>query len=115
MTGIASLDSLQSSASQPRHLGLADVADFAISAYASFDDFTLLHAVTATHAFRLISPFIADSMLGHIAARAIESDDEHVIKLVYAAFAEFRIYADPLYQYVAMRQVASISTIALAG
>jgi Questin oxidase-like len=149
MTGIAPLNLPQYSESQPRHLGLSDVAGFAISAYASFDDFTLLHAVTATHAFRLIVPFITDSALAtrylwrsimiaalstglplhndwpkagahmtewaDIAARAIESDDEHVIKLVYTAFAEFRIYADPLYQFVAMRQVASVSTIALAG
>jgi hypothetical protein len=149
MTSIAALDSLQYCESQPRQLRLSDVADFAISAYASFDDFTLLHAVTATHAFRLIMPFIADSApaigylwrailiaalstglplhndwhkdrghmagWGDIAGRAIESDDEHVIKLVYTAFAEFRIYADPLYQFVAMRQVASAGTIALAG
>jgi hypothetical protein len=154
MTAIASMSSLQFSDSQPRQLSLSDVADFAISAYASFDDFTLLHAVTATHAFRLITPFIADSelatrylwraiMIGglstglplhndwpnetthavpthtagwaDIAARAVESDDEHVIKLVYTAFVESRTYADPLYQYVAMRQVASIGAIALAG
>jgi hypothetical protein len=140
MTAIASPNSLQYSESQPRQLALSDIADFALSAYASFDDFTLLHAVTATHAFRLITPFITDSDLAtrylwraimvaalstrlplhnawpkkgadmagwaNIAARAIESDDEHVIKLVYTAFAEFRIYADPLYQFVAMRQVA---------
>ena len=149
MTGIAPLNLLQYSESQPRQLRLPDVAGFAISAYASFDDFTLLHAVTATHAFRLVIPFIADSALAtrylwrsimiaalstglplhnewpkegahrtgwaDITARAIESDDEHVIKLVYTAFAEFRIYADPLYQFVAMRQVASVSTVALAG
>ena len=149
MTRIAALDSLQYSESQPRQLSLADVAGFAISAYASSDDFTLLHAVTATHAFRLIMPFIADSALairylwrailvaalstglplhndwpkeavqvpgwGDIAARAIESDDEHVIKLVYTAYAESRMYGDPRYQLVAARQVAAASTIALAG
>jgi hypothetical protein len=130
-------------------LGLSEVAEFAISAYASFDDFTLLHAVTATHAFRLITPFIADLALAtrylwraimiaalsaalplhgdwpteishsaewvDIAVRAIESDDEHVIKLVYTAFAESCVYPDARYQHVAMRQVASIRPIALAG
>jgi hypothetical protein len=149
MTGIAALNSLLFSEAQPRQLSLADVADFAISAYASFDDFTLLHAVTATHAFRLIIPYIAASELAtrHLwrsimiaalstglplhndwpkagahtmewadsAARAVESDDEHVIKLVYTALAEYRVYANPLYQFVAMRQVASASTVALAG
>jgi hypothetical protein len=149
MTAVASLNSPQYSESQPQQLSLSDVAAFALSAYASFDDFTLLHAVTATHAFRLIMPFSTDSALAtryfwraimiaalstglplhrdwtmarahgtewaDIAARAIESDDEHVIKLVYTALAEFRIYRDPLYQYVAMRQVASVGTVALAG
>jgi hypothetical protein len=149
MRGIAALDSLQYSASQPRQLNLADVAHFAISAYASFDDFTLLHAVTASHAFRLIIPYIADSALAtrylwrsimiaalstrlplhndwpkagahitewaEVAARAVGSDDEHVIKLVYTALAEFHVYANPLYQFVAMRQVASVNTVAQAG
>jgi hypothetical protein len=148
MSAIAKLNSLQYSGSQPRQLELSDVAEFAISAYASFDDFTLLHAVTATHAFRMVIPFISDSALAtrylwrsvliaalstglplhnewptggaqltgwaDIAARAIESDDEHVIKLVYTALAEFRVYADPRYQSVATRQVASASTIPLA-
>jgi hypothetical protein len=149
MTSVASLNSLQHSGSQPRVLGLSDVAEFAITAYASFDDFTLLHAVTATHAFRLLMPFFADPALAtrylwgaiviaalstglplhndwpkeeahtaawaDIAARAIESDDEHVIKLVYTAFAEFRRYGNPLYQFVATRQVGSLGAIALAG
>jgi hypothetical protein len=149
MTRIASMNSLQYSQSQPRQLGLSDVADFAISAYASFDDFTLLHTMTATHAFRLIIPFIGDSELAtrylwraimiaalstgqplhddgpkegidtagwtDIVARAIESDDEHVIKLVYTACAEAGRYPNPLYQFVAMRQVTSLGAIALAG
>jgi hypothetical protein len=36
-----------------------------------------------------------------VAARAIESDDEHVIKLVYSAFAESQRYSNPLYLFVA--------------
>jgi Questin oxidase-like len=117
------------------------MANFAVSAYASFDDFTLLHAVTATHAFRRVLPFIADPDLATrylwhsivvaamssgvplhaswpdtprkvadwatIAEKAIGSDDEHVIKLAYSAMAEFQHYANPLYQMVATRQVAS--------
>jgi hypothetical protein len=149
MIHIAAMHALQCSKSQPKQLELSDIADFVISAYASFDDFTLLHAVTATHAFRLILPFVADSALAarylwrsiliaalssgvplhsdwpnvhpdlrdwaDIAARTIESDDEHVIKLVYSAFAESEKYSNPLYQIVAMRQADSDGNIALAG
>jgi hypothetical protein len=149
MISIAALHSLQYSGSQPKHMALSDIADFAICAYASFDDFTLLHAVTATHAFRLILPFVADSALAtryfwrslmlaalssgvplagdwpnrhaglrdwaDVAARAIESDDEHVIKLVYSAFAESQRYSNPLYLFVAMRQAGSDGNVALAG
>ena len=138
MIHTAALPSLQSSKSQPKQLELADIADFAISAYASFDDFTLLHAVTATHAFRVILPYAADSTVAlryfwrsiliaalssgvplhrdwprahhdrqswtDIAARAVESDDEHVIKLVYSAFSESEKYSNPLYQFAATRQ-----------
>jgi hypothetical protein len=149
MISTAALNSLQYAAAQPKQLDLSAIAEFAISAYASFDDFTLLHAVTATHAFRLTLPFVADPALAmrylwrsilvaalssgvplhgdwpqvhadlpdwtDIAARAVESDDEHVIKLVYTAFAESQKYSNPLYQFVAMRQAASDGHIALAG
>ena len=149
MISIAALYAIQCAEPQPKQLELANIANFAISAYRSFDDFTLLHAVTATHAFRLILPFVADPTSAmryfwrsimiaalssgvplhsewskedvglldwaDIAARAIESDDEHVIKLVYTAFAESQKYSNPLYQFVAMRQVTVAGNIALAG
>jgi Questin oxidase-like len=48
---------------QPAELSLRDIAQFSLSAYARHDDFTLLHTVTACHAFRLILPYAGDEQL----------------------------------------------------
>lgn len=39
---------------------LAAIARFGLDAYAEREDFTLLHVVTACHAFRLVQPFVSD-------------------------------------------------------
>jgi hypothetical protein len=41
-----------------------------------------------------------------IAARAILSSDDHVIKLCYSALCEFREYGDPAYLHIATRKLA---------
>ena len=43
---------------------LAALAATTVRIYADSDDFTALHAVTGTHAFRLLQPFIAPPELG---------------------------------------------------
>jgi len=45
---------------QPQELSLSQVANFCLSAFTAKPDFTLLHTVTACHAFRVISPYIKD-------------------------------------------------------
>jgi hypothetical protein len=42
---------------------LADIAGFALEAYALHEDFTLLHVVTGCHAFRLVERFANDKAL----------------------------------------------------
>ncbi|UOD30178.1 questin oxidase family protein [Massilia violaceinigra] len=45
---------------QPRGLDLRQVAQFALGAYHAREDFTLLHTVTACHAFRLLLPYAGE-------------------------------------------------------
>lgn len=45
---------------QPSGLDLRQVARFALDAYHAQEDFTLLHTVTACHAFRLVLPYAGD-------------------------------------------------------
>jgi len=47
----------------PRQLDLDTIARALLRAYAASGDFTLLHCVTATHAFRLLSSFATDPEL----------------------------------------------------
>lgn len=48
------------SALQPAQLDLRQVAQFALGAYHAQEDFTLLHTVTACHAFRLVLPYAGE-------------------------------------------------------
>jgi hypothetical protein len=50
---VASLD--------PEQLALDSIARALLRAYAASGDFTLLHGVTGTHAFRLLAPYASDS------------------------------------------------------
>ncbi|NHZ63659.1 questin oxidase family protein [Massilia genomosp. 1] len=45
---------------QPSGLDLRQVAQFALGAYHAREDFTLLHTVTACHAFRLLLPYAGE-------------------------------------------------------
>lgn len=45
----------------PDLLSLDDIARALLRAYAATGDFTLLHCVTGTHAFRLLAPYASDS------------------------------------------------------
>jgi hypothetical protein len=60
ITQIARHPAVASAALQPAGLNLADVREFALAAYQAREDFTLLHIVTACHAFRVVSPYLAD-------------------------------------------------------
>jgi hypothetical protein len=120
---------------------LADIARFALQAYAEREDFTLLHIVTGCHAFRIVQPYANDKALARrylwqaalaawltvdlapagrqraleqgdraldeqaIAARAVLSSDDHVIKLCHSALCEYREYGDPGYLKVAARKL----------
>jgi hypothetical protein len=54
---MAANSALLSSCIQPESLALADIAAFSLDAYSGREDFTLLHLVAATHAFRLVSAY----------------------------------------------------------
>jgi hypothetical protein len=120
---------------------LADIARFALQAYAEREDFTLLHIVTGCHAFRIVQPYANDKALARrylwqaalaawltvvlapagrqqaaeqggpaldeqaIAARAVLSSDDHVIKLCHSALCEYREYGDPGYLQIAARKL----------
>ncbi|MDQ1834792.1 questin oxidase family protein [Massilia scottii] len=45
---------------QPATLDLRQVAQFALAAYHAQEDFTLLHTVTACHAFRVVAPYAGE-------------------------------------------------------
>lgn len=44
-----------------RQLSLASIAHAVIRVYAASGDFTMLHGVTGTHAFRLLAPYVSDA------------------------------------------------------
>jgi len=119
---------------------LREIAHFALRAYAQREDFTLLHIVTGTHAFRIVQTYANDQALarrylwqaalaawltvvvapgkqlapqagatleeGEIAARALQSRDDHVIKLCHSALCEYREYGDAGYLQIATRKLA---------
>jgi len=125
----------------PAPPALRDIAGFALQAYAQREDFTLLHIVTGSHAFRIVQAYAGDQALarrylwqaalaawltvvvapgkrqapqaggmldeGEIAARALYSRDDHVIKLCHTALCEYREYGDAGYLQVATRKLAS--------
>lgn len=120
---------------QPASLALRDVAAFALGAFHASADFMLLHTVTACHAFRAVVPFVDDREAAlrqlwqavlvawlaaerqgrravptragwdEIEASAIQSPDDHVIKLVHTARAEYGEYGDARYVEIAARAV----------
>ena len=119
---------------------LRDIARFALQAYVEREDFTLLHIVTGSHAFRVVQAYAGDRALARrylwqavltawltvvtspgksrspqpggdllneddIAARALRSRDDHVIKLCHSALCEYREYGDAGYLHIAVRKL----------
>ena len=114
-----------------RNLTLDDLARVAASVYLATGSFTALHLLTGCHATRVLQPWLADSALQHlviamlagyaaigrpaldaplqddapgwdeISARAIESNDDHDLKLVYSAREEETHYGWGLHQRAA--------------
>ncbi|WP_166872501.1 questin oxidase family protein [Massilia mucilaginosa] len=60
MRQVARHPGLAGTAIQPSVLDLRQVAQFALGAYHAREDFTLLHTVTACHAFRLLLPYAGE-------------------------------------------------------
>lgn len=119
----------------------------ATALYAATDDFTALHAVTASHAIHVVGAYVEDTEAmcafwfqamaaayatigaprltnatdavanrldapatwAAIAAAAVGSDDEHVIKLAYSAAALDQVASDPLLPAVAARTVGLVA------
>ncbi|MBB3223289.1 questin oxidase family protein [Pseudoduganella umbonata] len=120
---------------QPATLALRDVAAFALGAFHASADFMLLHTVTACHAFRSVAGYVEEEEAAlrqlwqavlvawlaaertgraavptragwnEIEASAIQSPDDHVIKLCYTARAEHAEYGDARYLEIAARAV----------
>ncbi len=125
---------------QPEVLTLKDIREFSLGEFAKADNFTLLHTVTASHAFRSASHYfeneeealrylweaivMAQLSTGikyngvpaktpeikmdwpEIIEHALNSTDDHVIKLVYTCFDENNETPDPLYHFIAQRAVS---------
>lgn len=114
------------------------IASLVLALFAQTQDFTALHGLTATHAFRLVSPycpFARELFIGLAAAyvsiraprvnkiekneiqvawkdlqeKAIQSNDDHVPKIVYSCYEEFCVRGDPLYFDAAKRYVEKVS------
>jgi hypothetical protein len=120
---------------QPAALELRDVAAFALGAFHASADFMLLHTVTACHAFRAVVPYVDDregalrqlwqavlvawlaaerrgrravptgAGWDEIEASAMQSPDDHVIKVCHTARAEHAEYGDARYVEIAARAV----------
>jgi len=114
-----------------RNVTLDDLARVATSVYLATGSFTALHLVTACHATRILRPWLDASALQHLAiamlagyaaigrpaydvplqsdapgwdeisARAIASDDDHDLKLVYSCRQEEAHYGWGLHQKAA--------------
>lgn len=114
---------------------LARLATQAAQLYAAGGDFTVLHLVTSAQALRVLLPFVDEPLAAvddyavayvaalqacgaqpgplaaplpwdHLVAAALQSDDEHLIKLVDACREETRQHGGDLWQRAASRAVA---------
>lgn len=114
---------------------LTGIAAAVLELYVATGDFTALHAVTATHAYRLLSPYLEPGAVRHhfqaiaaafvsigaprlgaspsqaapawpeIVGRTLESLDAHDIKLVDIAREEEAHYRQPTYRRAAARRM----------
>lgn len=114
---------------------LARLATQAAQLYAASGDFTVLHLVTSAHALRVLLPFVDEPLAAvddyvvafvaalqasgvqpgapaaplpwdTLVAAALQSDDEHLIKLVDACREETRQHGGDTWQRAASRAVA---------
>ena len=117
---------------------LRTIAKTVLNIFSNSASFTALHTVTATHAFRIVLPYLSDRYKAinylwiaicaayitfgtpsytrenivdeqglqweDILRKASESNNEHVIKLVYSCHEEIKVYGDPLYIKAAARE-----------
>lgn len=122
---------------QPIKISLNDIREFCIKALSKQDNFTLLHTVTACHAFRRLSKYVTNSdealrylwesiVIAYLSTGldyrepiveirevkrdwsqiikdATNSQNNHVIKLVYTSWEEYKFYKSTIYKYVAER------------
>jgi len=131
---VAALPAFDDYRSSIKHLELGDLAKIAVDIYLATADFTALHLVTACHATRVLQPYLAGSALEHlatamlagyatigrpafdvsppdappweeIAARAIASNDDHDLKLVYCCREEERAYGWGLHRAAAAQRL----------
>ena len=127
---------------QPEFISLSTIRCFSLSAFNDQDNFTLLHTVTACHAFSVIRPYLDNDEVGlrelwkailnaylstglgyeqnetvltkdkfdfsPLINKALISDDDHIIKLIYTCVCEYEHYHDPLYYIIAQRAVLGI-------
>ena len=61
MAEISLHPALRRACTQPRSIDYGDIAQFAIARYAAREDFTVLHTVTACHAFAILAPYAGDA------------------------------------------------------
>ncbi|MEA2329622.1 MAG: hypothetical protein QOE68_4581 [Thermoanaerobaculia bacterium] len=110
------------------HVALPDLAMIAARIFIATGDFVALHLVTACHAVRVLQPFLPPSALdvlanamlaayvaigrpplattfiddvADLASRAVTSDDDHDLKLVYCCLQEEAFYNSGLHRTAA--------------
>lgn len=111
---------------------LPQLARLSAFAYAGSANFTVLHLVTSAHALRLLLPFVNEPLMAvrwywqawatavvaaairrkpepwlfpweRIVEAALDSDDDHVIKLVYSCREQAKVYGGVAWQWAASR------------
>ncbi|MDY6854745.1 MAG: questin oxidase family protein [Thermodesulfobacteriota bacterium] len=117
---------------------ISTIAKTVLNIFLNSGSFTALHTVTATHAFRIVLPYLSDRYKAinylwiaicaayitfytpsytrenifdeqglqweDILKKASESNNEHVIKLIYSCHEENKVYGDPLYIKAAAKE-----------
>ena len=119
-------------------LELPDLARIAVKVYLATGDFTALHLVTGCHSARVLAPYLGPGALEHLAtamlagyitigrpafdvatteapdwdtlsALAIESNDDHDLKMVYSCREEDRAYGWGLHRMAAAKRLRRVS------
>lgn len=126
----------------PSQVSYETLAPIALDLFYQTEDFTALHAVTALHAFRLVSKYLEDKKVAahclfvaiaaaYVSIRApkieyieripaevswralmqtaIDSNDDHVPKIVYSCREEFAYHRNSLYFAAALKYVSKLT------